>query len=51
VFYLLPGGKQCRRRWARPKDPFTPAQVRNRARLAAASRKYSAVLTDREHDA
>ena len=51
VFYLLPGGKQCRRRWVRPKDPLTPAQVRNRARLAAASRKYSAVLTDREQDA
>ena len=51
VFYLLPGGKQCRRRWVRPKDPLTPAQVRNRTRLAAASRKYSAVLTDREQDA
>jgi len=51
VFYLLPGGKQCRRRWVRPKDPLTPAQVRNRARLAAASRKYSTLLTDQEHDA
>ena len=51
VFYLLPGGKQCRRRWVRPKDPLTPAQVRNRARLAAASRKYSAGLTDQEQDA
>jgi hypothetical protein len=28
-----------------------PAQVRNRARLAAASRKYSAGLTDQEHGA
>ena len=51
VFYLLPGGKQCRRRWVRPKDPLTPAQVRNRACLAAASRKYSTVLTGRERDA
>jgi hypothetical protein len=51
VFYLLPGGKQCRRRWVRPKDPLTPAQVRNRARLAAASRKYSTVLAGRERDA
>ena len=51
VFYLLPGGKQCRRRWVRPKDPRTPAQVRNRARLAAASRKYSSALTDQERDA
>ena len=51
VFYLLPGGKQCRRRWVRPKDPRTPAQVRNRTRLAAASRKYSAGLTAQELDA
>ena len=51
VFYRLPGGKQCRRRWVRPKDPRTPAQVQNRARLAAASRKYSTVLTERERDA
>jgi hypothetical protein len=51
VYYLLPGNKQCRRRWVRPKDPLTPAQVRNRARLAAASRKYSAGLTDQEQDA
>ena len=51
VFYLLPGGKQCRRRWVRPKDLRTPAQVRNRARLAAASRKYSTGLTGRELEA
>ena len=51
VFYLLPDGKQCRRRWVRPKDPLTPAQVRNRARLGTASRKYSNLLTDQEHDA
>ena len=51
VFYLLPGGKLCRRRWVRPKDPLTPAQLQSRARLAAASRKYSTLLTDQEHDA
>jgi hypothetical protein len=51
VFYLLPGGKQCRRRWVRPKDPRTPAQVRNRARLAAASRKYTSGLSEQERDA
>jgi hypothetical protein len=51
VFYLLPGGKQCQRRWVRPKDPRTPAQVRNRARLAAASHRYSTAMTDREHEA
>jgi hypothetical protein len=51
VYYLLPGNKQCRRRWVRPKDPRTHVQVRNRARLAAASRKYSSALTDQERDA
>jgi hypothetical protein len=51
VFYRLPGGKQCRRRWVRPKDPLTPAQTRNRARLAAASCKYSAGLTAQERAA
>ncbi len=48
VYYLLPGNNQCRRRWVRPKDPRTPAQRQSRARLSAASRKYSAGLTDQE---
>jgi hypothetical protein len=51
VFYRLPGGKQCRRRWVRPKDPLTSAQVQNRTRLAAASHKYSSGLTKQERDA
>jgi hypothetical protein len=51
VFYRLPGGKQCRRRWVRPKDPRTPAQVRNRARFGVASHKYSSGLTKHERDA
>ncbi len=51
VFYLLPGGKQCRRRWVRPKDPRTSPQVRNRARFGTASRKYSAELRDQERNA
>jgi hypothetical protein len=51
VYYLLPGNKQCRRRWVRPKDPRTPAQRQNRARLAAASHKYSALLTNRQQAA
>ena len=51
VYYLLPGNKQCRRRWVRPKDPRTPAQRQNRARLATASRKYSTVLTEPARDA
>jgi len=51
VYYLLPGNKQRRRRWVRPKDPRTPAQLQNRSRLAAASHKYSAGLTKRQQDA
>jgi hypothetical protein len=51
VYYLLPGNKQCRRRWVRPKDPHTPAQRQSRARLSAASRKYSAGLTEEERAA
>jgi hypothetical protein len=51
VYYRLRGNKQYRRRWVRPKDPRTPAQLQNRARLGAASRHYSARLTDEEQDA
>ena len=51
MWYLLRGNKQHRRRWVRPKDPRTPGQLHNRARLGTASRKYSAVLTDEERDA
>jgi hypothetical protein len=51
VYYLLRGNKQCRRRWVRPKDPRTPAQLHSRALLSAASHNYSARLTDEERDA
>ena len=51
VYYLLPGGKQWRRRWVRPKDPRTPAQLQNRARLGAASHHYGARLTEEERTA
>ena len=44
-------GKQIRRRYVRPHDPHTPAQLRSRARLSAASRKYSYFLTDKQQDA
>ena len=44
------GGKQCRRRYACPYDPRTPAQLRCRGYLSAASRKYSQLLTDEEQD-
>ena len=51
VYYLLRGNKQFRRRWVRPKDPRTPAQLQSRARLRIASRHYSSRLTDEERDA
>jgi hypothetical protein len=45
------GGKQSRRRWAKPRDPRNPSQLYWRARMAAASRQYSAALTDAQQDA
>ena len=51
VYYLLRGNKQFRRRWVRPKDPRTPAQLQSRARLRIASRHYSSRLTNEERDA
>jgi hypothetical protein len=50
VFYLL-HGKQLRRIWRKPRDPQTPSQLCWRARLDAASRKYSAALTLEQRDA
>jgi hypothetical protein len=49
VFYLL-HGKQLRRLWNKPRDPRTPSQRYWRARLGAASRKYSADLTDEQQN-
>ncbi len=51
VFYFLPGGQQSRRRWVRPKDPHTPAQLQNRSRMGAASRRYNARLSQAEQNA
>jgi hypothetical protein len=51
VWYVLPGNKQCRRLWVKPRDPRTPHQRHWRARLGAASRKYSDSLTDDQQDA
>ena len=51
VWYLLRGGKQCRRLWVKPKDPRTHKQRVCRARLRAASKAYSEFLTDAEQDA
>jgi len=51
VWYPLPGGKQGHRLWVKPRDPKTPKQRYWRARLGAASRNYSAALTDEQQDA
>jgi len=44
-------GKQIRRLYVRPHDPRTPAQLRSRARLSAASKKYGNSLTGKQQDA
>ena len=44
-------GKQIRRPYVRPHDPRTPAQLRSRARLSAASSKYSYSLTEKQRNA
>jgi hypothetical protein len=50
VWYMV-GSKQYRRRYARPTDPRTLAQMLNRGRLSAASKLYSQALTDEQQDA
>jgi len=47
IWYVR-GGKQHRRRYARPKDPCTLAQLLCRARFKTASRRYSRSLTEEE---
>ena len=42
--------KQFRRLWSRPRDPRTPLQLYWRARLGAASKRYSQGLTDGQQD-
>jgi hypothetical protein len=46
--YYMRGGKQCWRRYVVPKDPRTPAQLRQRAALTVASKAWgvSQVLTE-----
>ena len=44
-------GKQIRRRYVRLHEPRTLAQLRSRARLSAASRKYSYSLTEKQQNA
>jgi hypothetical protein len=50
VWYVWKG-RQWRRRWLKPFDPKTPKQVYWRARLAAASKAYSEVLTREQRHA
>ena len=50
VWYFR-GNKQCRRRYARPKDPATLAQLLSRGRFGASSRRYGRSLTDKEQAA
>jgi hypothetical protein len=49
--WWLRHGKQIRRPYIRPHDPRTAAQLRSRARLTAASRKYSDSLTEKQRNA
>ena len=51
VWYVLPGNKQHRRLWVKPRDPRTPKQRHWRTLLGAASMKYSEALTDEQQDA
>jgi hypothetical protein len=46
--YYMRNGKQCRRRYVKPRDPHTPGQLRSRAALAAASKAYSWALTEEQ---
>ena len=50
IWYLRKG-KQIRRLWSRPRDPRTPRQRQCRARLAAASKRYSHGLSDGQQEA
>ena len=48
--YYWRNGKQFRRLWTQPRDPRTPLQLLCRARLGAASKRYSQGLTDGQQD-
>ena len=49
--WSVKNGKQIRRLWTRPRDPRTPLQLQCRARLAAASKRYSQGLPDGQQEA
>ena len=46
--YYMRNGKQCRRRYVKPRDTRTPEQLRLRAAFGAASHAYSWELTEEE---
>jgi len=46
--YYVRHGKQCRRRYTKPKDPRTAEQLRLRAAFGATSKAYSQVLTEEQ---
>ena len=46
--YYVRNGKQCRRRYVKPRDPRTAGQLRSRAAFAAASKAYSWALTEEQ---
>ena len=49
--WSVKNGRQIRRLWTQPRDPRTPLQLQCRARLAAASKRYSQGLPDGQRDA
>ena len=51
VRYLLPGGKRGHHLYVKPHDPKTPKQRYWRGRLGAASRSYSASLSEAQRKA
>ena len=46
--YYMRNGKQCRRRYVKPRDTRTPEQLRLRAAFGATSKAYSQVLTEEQ---
>ncbi len=49
--WFVRAGKQLRRPYACPKDPRTVSQLLRRRRFAAASRRYSRLLTEEQREA
>jgi hypothetical protein len=43
-------GKQCRRRYVKPRDPRSAKQLASRSTFAAASKAYSQTLTEEQRE-